>query len=128
MNKDSGKVDAKIIAPPVYVSESELTLGDEDLELCLQTVGLDDYLIKFWGFDPTYKADIDKTKFYTEDVCTHTKRSGGIHTGIRYLGRERVDQDWLENGNPSENAVLASKGDLSLLSELRNLGKRKGSS
>jgi hypothetical protein len=104
--------------PPIYISE--LDLADEDIQLCIELLGLNEVLHQI-GF--CKEAEFGSGLFYETEECTHRSLSGKVHTGIRYSGLERIDKDWILNGNPSEQAKDLSRKDKSYIDEIRKLGK-----
>lgn len=116
-----------IKAPPVYVSECDLTLDDEDLKDCLDTLGLDEFLYQCWGFDKNHYIK-GNDKFYEIDDVEHRSRRGKIVRGKRYVGVERLDDEWLDSPMVSQEAKDIARQDLSYLKEISNLSKRLKSS
>lgn len=123
---------------PIFVSESDLEA--EAIRLVIERVGIESVLYMI-GFDNSVKVlpdalvgdgeefefednDInpDDYTFYQVDYVEHINRSGKRVKCNRYCGFERMDSEWLNGGNASEMAILLSKNDPSLLSELKSLG------
>lgn len=113
----------KISAPFIFVSESEVDLNDENIKKVLEKLGLDYVLNNLWGFDNTIVYESTGT-FYEVDSCKHRGRTGNIIDGVRYSGRERLDDEWIDYGNPSEDAKMAARQDITYLQEIANLSKR----
>lgn len=116
--------DDIVAAPPVYVAKSELTLGEPELQAILDRLGLEYLLINYWGFDGNHIADAKTQCFYEESYCEFRSRTGKIVTDVRYTGVERLDDEWLLEGNPSKAAQEAARKDLSYLREIGKLGRR----
>lgn len=110
----------KVGAPPIYVSEHDL--ADEDIQVCIEALGLEEVLYQI-GFDREYWFS-DTNSFYEILECKHKTRTGKVVEGKRYSGHERLDQAWLESGLASEEAKMLSRRDRSYLAEIRNLSKR----
>lgn len=104
--------------PPIYISEKDL--ADEDIQLCIACLGLEEVLFQI-GFCKETKFETGL--FYETEHCTHRTLGGKIYTGLRYSGLERIDKDWILNGNPSEEAKELSRKDKSYINEIRKLGK-----
>ena len=120
--------DSKIPAPPVYVSASEIDAHDADIKAALETLGLDYVLTNLWGFDNTKIVEGSDT-YYTIDECTHrTRIKKEIVTGSRYSGVERLDDDWILRGNPSESAKVIARQDASYIQEVKHLSRRSKAS
>ena len=109
-----------VAAPPIFISEYDLQ--DEDIQVCIEALGLEEVLYQI-GFDKERWYNETNT-FYEILDCEHKTRCGKIVKGKRYTGHERLDSDWILNGLPSEDAKVASKKDRSFISEIRNLSKR----
>lgn len=112
----------KIAPPERQVSFSDLTVGDEQIKLVLQKCGVDFVLEKLWGFDTKHKSGTEHG-FYEVKECQHRNRDGVIVTGKLYIGVERLDDEWILQGAPSEQAKLAAKQDLSLYRELSSMSR-----
>lgn len=112
----------KISAPDIYVSECELAVGDKTIQAVLDKMGVEYVLFNLWGFDKDFVYE-STGKFYETEVKQHRARNGKIVTGLRYSGRERLDDAWIEQGNPSENAKIIARQDMSYIRELQKLGK-----
>ena len=102
----------KMPAPPIFVAECELTLGAKELEAVLTRCGLDYVLINLWGFDGNQHYSSSGT-FYEVEELTFRNRSGKVVTGKRFSGLERLDDAWINEGRPSEDAKIASRQDMS---------------
>lgn len=81
----------------VYVSESDLSSS-----ICMQVIEsalnegilkegytVEDVLYFIWG--------ININLSYDADTCKHKTRLGTVCNGVRYVGYERSDKDWLNN-------------------------------
>ncbi|AYD85609.1 hypothetical protein Aci011_081 [Acinetobacter phage vB_AbaM_B09_Aci01-1] len=112
----------RIPPPERQVSFSELTVGDKKIELVLEKCGVDFVLEKLWGFDTKHKSGTPEG-FYEVKECQHRNRDGKIVTGKLYIGVERLDDEWILQGAPSEKAKLAAKQDLSLYRELSSMSR-----
>ena len=110
----------KIPSPPIYISEYDLT--DDEVVKYINELGLDEVLYLI-GFSKECSFGEDGG-FYEVMECEHRTRSGKIVKGKRYNGGERLDDEWMEKGMPSEEAKLAYRGDISYMKELRNLSRR----
>lgn len=113
----------KILAPERIVSFSDLCVGDAKIKKALDRLGVDFILEKLWGFDTKYNSGTEH-KFYELKNCLHVNREGKKVEGPLYIGVERLDDEWILEGAPSERAKLAAKQDLSLYRELSNMSKR----
>ena len=113
----------KISAPDVFVSECELAVGDPTIQAVLNKMGIEYVLFNLWGFDKYHVYD-STGKFYEISECTHRTRSGKVVTGKRFTGRERIDDAWIEEGNPSDNAKVIARQDMSYIREISNLGRQ----
>lgn len=114
------KGNDKVGAPPIYVSEFDLQ--DEDVQLIIETIGLEETLYNL-GFDKERWFESTET-FYEIMECKHRTLSGKIVEGKRYMSFERLDDDWIKNGNPSEEAKMLSRKDRSYLAEIRRLSQQ----
>lgn len=112
----------KIQAPPVFVSRCEVTVGDSRIESVLQKCGLDYVLHKLWGFDKNHR--FPDGNFYEIEELTFRNRSGKVVTGQRITGLERIDEEWINEGRPSEEARMVARQDMSYVRELQSLSKR----
>lgn len=110
----------KVGSPPIYVSEWDL--ADEDIQVCIEALGLEEVLYQI-GFDKERWFN-ETDSFYEILECKHKTRTGKIVEGKRYSGHERLDNAWLESGLASEEAKMLSRRDRSYLAEIRNLSKR----
>ena len=106
--------------PCIYISEYDL--ADEDIQVCIEALGLDEVL---------YQIGFDKEQWYPETGtfyeildCKHKTRTGKVVEGKRYSSKERMDKAWLESGLASEDAKMLSRCDRSYLAEIRTLSKR----
>lgn len=119
-----GKKEKNKLPPPdIFVSESELTLDEPALQAILNRMGLEYLLHHCWGFDNTVVYE-STGKFYETSHCEHRTRGGKIVTGTRIEGRERLDTAWIKQGNPSEEAKVAARNDLSYNREIASLGRQ----
>lgn len=112
----------RIPPPERSVSFSDLTLGDKDIQAVLDKCGVEYVLVNLWGFDKNFKADTPE-KFYEVKECQHVNREGKRVTGKLYIGVERLDDEWILHGAPSERAKLVAKRDVSLLRELSSMSR-----
>lgn len=110
----------RVAQPFIYVSEFDLV--DEDIQECIKVLGFDEVLYGI-GFDKNHHY-VETDSFYEIIECTHKTRTGKTVTGKRYTGYERVDEDWILNGLPSDEAKIAARKDNSYIAEIRNLSKR----
>lgn len=107
-------------SPPIYFSEYDL--ADEDIQVCIEALGLDEVLYQI-GFDKEQWYPETET-FYEILECKHKTRTGKIVEGKRYSSKERMDKAWLESGLASEEAKMLSRCDRSYLAEIRALSQR----
>lgn len=107
-------------SPPIFISEYDL--ADEDIQLCLEVLGLEEVLYQI-GFDKDHRCN-ETNSFYEVMNCKHRTRSGKIVEGKRYCGRERMDDSWLESGLASEEAKMLARRDFSYLAEIRRISRR----
>lgn len=113
----------KISAPDIFVSECELAVGDPTIQAVLEKMGVEYVLFNLWGFDKDHVFE-STGKFYEISECKHRTRQGKVIDGKRYTGRERLDDAWIEQGNPSEDAKVIARQDMSYIREVQGLGKR----
>lgn len=124
--------DSKIPAPPVYVGLHEAVNFDETVkaayEVFVSQMGeaqaLDYILKELWGFDNTKTVDGSDTFYIIEDHTFRERTSNNVVQGKRIQGYERLDDEWILKGAPSEEARMISRQDSSYLAEIRNLSKR----
>lgn len=117
---NSPKGNDKVGSPPIYVSEHDL--ADEDIQVCVEALGLDEVLYQI-GFDRERWVN-GTDSFYEVLECKHKTRTGKVVDGKRYSGHERMDRAWLESGLASEEAKMLSRCDHSYLAEIRKISKR----
>lgn len=117
---NSPKGNDKVGSPPIYVSEHDL--ADEDIQVCIEALGLDEVLYQI-GFDRERWVN-GTDSFYEMLECKHKTRTGKVVDGKRYSGHERMDKAWLESGLASEEAKMLSRCDHSYLAEIRKISKR----
>lgn len=60
---------------------------------------------------------------YSTRVCTHRNLLNKIVSCLRYDGGERQDQNWLNSGAASLNALIEGNQDYSMRAELRNMSR-----
>ena len=109
----------KVGNPPIFISEHDL--ADEDIQVCIEALGLEEVLYQI-GFDKEHWFN-ETDSFYEIMECKHKTRSGKVVEGIRYSAYERTDKAWLESGLASEDAKAMARCDRSYLQEIRNLSK-----
>lgn len=121
-NKTQGipKGNDRTGSPPIFISEYDL--ADEDIQLCIEALGLEEVLYQI-GFDKDRWYN-ETDSFYEVMECKHRTRTGKIVEGKRYTGYERLDDSWLESGLASEEAKMLARKDHSYLSEIRKLSQR----
>lgn len=117
------KGNDKIPAPPVFVGESDISDGSPQVEVILAKYGLEFIFKNVWGFDDT-NLNKDTGTFYEVEVVEFRNRSGKIVKEKRYTGLERLDEEWIKQGRPSEEAKAASRKDISYLREIASLGRQ----
>ena len=109
-----------VAAPPIFVSEYDLQ--DEDIQVCIEALGLEEVLYQI-GFDKNHWIG-ETNNFYEVMECTHRTRTGKVVTGKRYVSVERLDDEWLNSGLASSEAKDAARADLSYLKEIKAISKR----
>lgn len=109
-----------LASPPIYVSEHDLQ--DEDIQVCIEALGLEEVLYQI-GFDKERWAN-ETDSFYEVMECEHRSRSGKIVKGKRYIGSERTDKTWLDSGLASEDAKMVARKDISYLNQIKEISKR----
>ena len=107
----------------VFTNISEHDLLDEDIQVCIEALGLEEVLYQI-GFDKEYLRFQEVGAFYETLECNHKTREGKVVFGKLYIGREREDELWLKSGCASEEVKMASKKDISYLKEIKELSKR----
>ena len=118
---NSPKGNDKVGSPSIYVSEHDL--ADEDIQVCVEALGLDEVLYQI-GFDRECSSSENTHGFYEVLECKHKTRTGKVVDGKRYCGYERMDKAWLESGLASEEAKMLSRCDHSYLAEIRKISRR----
>lgn len=117
------KEQVKITAPPVFVGASDLNDGSKKVQAIIDRLGIEFILINVWGFDKN--VDYEGTgNFYSCEEKTFRNRSGKVVTEKRYAGTERLDDEWMEQGRPSDEAKIAVRNDISYVRELQSLGRQ----
>lgn len=114
------KGNDKVGSPPIYVSEHDL--ADEDIQVCIEALGLEEVLYQI-GFDKEHWYN-ETDSFYEVLECKHKTRTGKVVDGKRYSGHERLDDGWLNSGLASSEAKDAARADLSYLKEIKSISKR----
>ena len=109
----------KVGNPPIFISEHDL--ADEDIQVCIEALGLEEVLYQI-GFDKEHWFN-ETDSFYEIMECKHKTRTGKVVEGKRFSGHERTDKAWLESGLASEEAKMMARKDRSYLQEIRNLSK-----
>lgn len=107
-------------SPSIYISEHDL--ADEDIQVCIEALGLEEVLYQI-GFDKEHWFN-ETDSFYEILECKHKTRTGKIVEGKRYSGHERLDRAWLESGLASEDAKMLARKDRSYLAEIRKISQR----
>ena len=121
-NKSQSKTPVgndKVGNPPIFISEWDL--ADEDIQVCIEALGLEEVLYQI-GFDKEHWFS-ETDSFYEIMECKHKTRSGKVVEGKRYSAYERTDKAWLESGLASEDAKAMARCDRSYLQEIRNLSR-----
>ena len=114
------KGNDKLGSPAIFISEHDL--ADEDIQVCIEALGLEEVLYQI-GFDrERWVSGTDN--FYEVLECKHKTRTGKVVDGKRYCGYERMDKAWLESGLASEEAKMLSRKDHSYLAEIRKISQR----
>ena len=106
-----------------FTNISEFDLQDEDIQECIEVLGLDEVLYQI-GFDKEYSSSENTHGFYEVVECNHVTRSGKKVFGKLYISRERTDVAWLQSGLCSEEAKMAAKKDISYVQCIREICKR----
>ena len=106
-----------------FTNISEFDLQDEDVQECIEVLGLDEVLYQI-GFDKEYSSPENTHGFYEVLECNHVTRSGKKVFGKLYISRERTDESWLQSGLCSEEAKMAAKKDISYVQAIREISKR----
>ncbi len=119
MTNNLVKGEDRLGAPSIYVSEYDLQ--DEDIQLIIETIGFEETLYNL-GFDKDRWYN-STDSFYEVMECKHRTLSGKIVEGKRYSSHERMDDEWIKNGNPSDECKMMARKDKSYLDEIRNLSK-----
>lgn len=114
------KGNDKLASPSVFISEYDLQ--DEDIQVCIEALGLEEVLYQI-GFDKNHWIG-ETNNFYEVIECTHRTRTGKVVTGKRYMSVERLDNEWLNSGLASSEAKDAARADLSYLKEIKAISKR----
>lgn len=114
----------KVAQPDIFVAECEVGAGDKNIEAVLSKLGLEYVLHNLWGFDNTVVYQSTGTFYEIEKNVEFRSRTKGIIKGVRISGRERLDDEWIEQGNPSEQAKDAARQDISYLKEIGELGRQ----
>ena len=110
----------KVGSPSIYISSHDL--ADEDIQVCIEALGLDEVLYQI-GFDrERWVSGTDN--FYEVLECKHKTRTGKVVDGKRYCGWERMDKAWLESGLASEDAKAMARCDRSYLQAIREISKQ----
>ena len=109
----------KVGNPPIFISEWDL--ADEDIQVCIEALGLEGVLYQI-GFDKEHWFS-ETDSFFEIMECKHKTRSGKVVDGKRFSGYERLDSNWLNSGLASEEAKMMARRDRSYLQEIRNLSK-----
>lgn len=70
--------------------------------------------------------DVDHEEFevLSRDHRPLSKKDNIPWFGPIFISAERTDKEWLESGYASEEAVVESKGDVSLIVELNKMGRQ----
>ena len=114
------KGNDKLGSPSIYISEYDL--ADEDIQVCIEALGLEEVLYQI-GFDKEYWYN-ESDSFYEVLECKHKTRTGKVVDGKRYSGHERLDKAWLESGLASEDVKAMARCDRSYLQAIREISKR----
>lgn len=70
--------------------------------------------------------DVDHEEFevLSRDHRPLSKNDNIPWFGPIFISAERSDKEWLESGYASEEAIVESKGDVSLIAELNKMGRQ----
>ncbi len=69
------------------------------------------------------KLGCDTSKGVVALDCTHRTLSGEVVTGTLFICKELITKEWLSSGYSSFEAQLMSRGDISLVTEVSNMGR-----
>ena len=64
-----------------------------------------------------YSVGVDTSQFYETQFNTHRNRFNEVYTGTRFVGLERMDEQWIKSGYASRAVIDKAKGS-SLLTDL----------
>lgn len=105
-------------------------LTKENMEQCLHEVyGFSKQRRGEFGVESRETAlkevDIGKNRWYTSEVQKHKSKFNGYVECVYYIGYERKDAIWLEEGNPSEEILMEIRNDPSYNLQIAQLGKQR---
>ena len=106
----------KIVAL-VYISYSELLkmYNSDELSKIIDNKEALNKLLWDLGMDTTSSMEMQ--------TSTHRNRFGEIVDGLRWVGNERIDSEWLNSGYASRAAIDKSKNNRLLNEFYRNRGQ-----
>lgn len=98
----------------VYISQSELwTVNPQYNELWIAE---NDKELQ----GVLYGLGLDVNQPYETQFNTHRNRFGNLNTCTRWVGNSRLDQEWIESGYASDEAIDKQQGN-SLVKDLYSL-------
>lgn len=121
-NKKVVRGGDKVAPPSIFVSECEVATDDARIQAVFDKLGLEYVLEKLWGFDINHTTE--SGNFYEAITCRHRTRGGKVVDGVRYSGIERTDDEWILQGNPSDEAKIAARQDLSYMREISKMSRQ----
>lgn len=70
-----------------------------------------------------YELGVDTNYVVETDVCFHRTLQGKVVYGLRLVGTERIDEEWMKSGYASEEARkrVIAKYDLELLKDIEEM-------
>lgn len=109
---------------------AELEATQENVEKVLYEVaGFSRMRMGEFGLETEESAlrieDVGKNRWYEVDKLTHKSQFFGTVTADRFVGYERKDEDWLTNGNPSEDVKLEVRNDPAYNQIIHMLSRRR---
>lgn len=112
------------------LKSGEYEQTQENVERCLHEVfGFSRNRMGEFGVEDESTAlkpeDVGKNRWYGEEVVQHKTRLSGVQTCTRYVGYERKDQIWLNEGTPSEELLIELRNDPSYNQEISRLSRRR---
>lgn len=102
--------------PSYSLSVSDLLL-DDDFNLAAKQgdESIVGEILHKYGMDTSKPYELSESKY-------HRNAQGEVVFCPRYEGEELLTKDWIENGAPTMEAIIAASGDPTLRFELRMMG------